>query len=242
MKSVTRMLLLLLLLLAVSECGILTVSVVGHEGQSVTLSCKYDIKHHKPQSICWGRGDLPNTGGCKNQLISTDGYKVKTRVSSKYRLQGRLDEGDVSLTILRVTDPDAGRYGCRVHQSGLFNDEKHHIDLIIEGALPTKTITVLTTWRGSGVTSNGPTKSTVTQIQETGSTPVQQEQQVNRLPSIIGNAVRAFFITFIPTTLLTAAYVSKKRQSATVLRTNSRTETGRRLSQSVEEEEEDSPV
>ncbi|XP_027129554.1 hepatitis A virus cellular receptor 1 homolog [Larimichthys crocea] len=148
--------LMTLLLLTVSECG--SSPVVGYEGQNVTLSCKYDIKYHKPQPICWGRGDLPKSGGCKNQLISTDGYKVEERVSSRYQLLGRLDDGNVSLTILNLTDSDAGRYGCRVLVYGLFNDEKHHIDLNIKG--------VLTTWRGSDATSNRPTESTVTQVQE----------------------------------------------------------------------------
>ncbi|XP_010749437.2 T-cell immunoglobulin and mucin domain-containing protein 4 [Larimichthys crocea] len=131
---------LLIALLTVGECG--GSPVVGYEGQNVTLSCKYDIKYHKPQSICWGRGDIPNRG-CNNQLISTDGYKVEERVSSRYQLVGRLDDGDVSLTILNLTDSDAGRYGCRVHVYGLFNDEKHHIDLNIKGASSTTTSTTL---------------------------------------------------------------------------------------------------
>ncbi|TKS83339.1 T-cell immunoglobulin and mucin domain-containing protein 4 [Collichthys lucidus] len=144
---------LLIAFLTVGECG--GSPVVGYEGQNVTLSCKYDIKHHKPQSICWGRGDLPLLG-CNNQLISTDGHKVKERVSSRYQLLGRLDEGDVSLTILNLTDSDAGRYGCRVHIPGLFNDEKHHIDLNINGGQQTSTETIITSSTNSERTGRGP--------------------------------------------------------------------------------------
>ncbi|KAG8008364.1 T-cell immunoglobulin and mucin domain-containing protein 4, partial [Nibea albiflora] len=127
--------------------------VVGYEGQNVTLSCKYDIKYHDPRPICWGRGNIPNLG-CNNQLISTDGYKVTERVSSRYQLLGRLDEGDVSLTILNLTASDAGRYGCRVHVYGLFNDEKYHIDLRIEKASSTTTSTTLGRWTSTEETQH----------------------------------------------------------------------------------------
>ena len=57
---------------------------------------------------------------------------MTTRASSRYQLLGRLEDGDVSLTILKTTEEDAGLYGCRVDIYGWFNDEKHHIDLTIE--------------------------------------------------------------------------------------------------------------
>ncbi|KAA8586637.1 T-cell immunoglobulin and mucin domain-containing protein 4 isoform X2 [Etheostoma spectabile] len=131
-------LVLLLALLTVSECDDSTVSV--RTGEDVTLSCKYDINYYTPLSVCWGRGQLPNSG-CNNQLISTDGHKVKeeTRVSSRYKLLGQLDEGDVSLTILNVSETDAGQYGCRVEIPGLFNDDKHHFVLNVETAPRTTT-------------------------------------------------------------------------------------------------------
>ncbi|XP_045896942.1 T-cell immunoglobulin and mucin domain-containing protein 4-like isoform X1 [Micropterus dolomieu] len=124
-------LVLLLALLAVGESD--GSSVVGQTGQSVTLSCKYDISKHGAQHVCWGRGELPNSG-CGDQLVSTDGHKVRTRASSRYQLLGRLEAGDVSLTILDLTETDAGRYGCRVEIPGWFNDDKHHLDLIVERA------------------------------------------------------------------------------------------------------------
>ncbi|XP_053188056.1 hepatitis A virus cellular receptor 1 homolog [Scomber japonicus] len=123
--------LLLLALLTVS--GSSSRKVVGRAGEDVTLPCKYDIKYNGPTAVCWGRGSLP-LRGCNNQIISTDGYKVTTRASSRYQLLRRLEDGDVSLTILNTTEEDAGQYGCRVKIAGLGNDEKHHIDLTIEKA------------------------------------------------------------------------------------------------------------
>ncbi|XP_032433011.1 hepatitis A virus cellular receptor 1 homolog [Xiphophorus hellerii] len=120
---------LLIVLLAVSGCD--GRSVVGQTGQNVTLLCKYDIKYHGAVHVCWGKGEIP-TYGCNNQLLSTNGHKVETSASSKYQLLGQLDQGDVSLTILNLTEEDAGRYGCRVQINGLFNDQKHHFDLRVK--------------------------------------------------------------------------------------------------------------
>ncbi|XP_014850103.1 PREDICTED: hepatitis A virus cellular receptor 1 homolog isoform X2 [Poecilia mexicana] len=122
---------LLIALLTVSGCD--GRRVVGQTGQNVTLPCNYDIKTNGAVHVCWGRGEIPNSK-CYNQLLSTDGHKVETRASSRYQLLGRLDEGDVSLTILSLTEEDAGRYGCRAEIPGWFNDEKHHVDLTVERA------------------------------------------------------------------------------------------------------------
>uniref|UniRef100_A0A671VFX4 Ig-like domain-containing protein n=1 Tax=Sparus aurata TaxID=8175 RepID=A0A671VFX4_SPAAU len=132
MLTETEVYLLVFSVSTVSECGG-SRSVVGHAGQNVTLSCTYDFKYYGALRICWGRGVLPSSG-CNNQLISTDGRKVieGTRASSRYQLLGRLDKGDVSLTILNITESDAGLYGCRVDIPGWFNDDKHHFDLIIK--------------------------------------------------------------------------------------------------------------
>ncbi|XP_023259882.1 hepatitis A virus cellular receptor 1 homolog [Seriola lalandi dorsalis] len=118
---------LLLVLLAVAHSD--GSGVEGRAGENVTLTCKYDTKNGR-LSACWNRGDVPYSG-CNNQIISTDGQTV-TRVSSRYQLLGRLDEGDVSMTILNLTETDAGRYGCRVEIPGWFNDEKHHFDLTVD--------------------------------------------------------------------------------------------------------------
>ncbi|XP_049447826.1 T-cell immunoglobulin and mucin domain-containing protein 4-like [Epinephelus fuscoguttatus] len=137
-------LVLLLTLLTVSEGD--GSRVVGQLHGNVTLPCTYNIKYYGALTVCWGRGEIPNSG-CKKQLISTDGQKVTegSRVPSRYQLLGRLDEGDVSLTILNVSELDAGRYGCRVAVPGPFNDLKHHIDLTVEEAPLTTTSTTLNT-------------------------------------------------------------------------------------------------
>ncbi|XP_026213334.1 hepatitis A virus cellular receptor 1 homolog [Anabas testudineus] len=144
---------LLLALLTVAECGSSQV-VVGSTGQNITLSCKYDIKTHGELSVCWNRGEI-SSSGCNNQLIATGGYKKneETSDSSRYQLLGRLDEGDVSLTILNLTEADEGRYGCRVEIPGWFNDDKHHFDLMIRAAQTTTSAEVNTE------TSTQPTSS-----------------------------------------------------------------------------------
>ncbi|CAK6984900.1 T-cell immunoglobulin and mucin domain-containing protein 4-like, partial [Scomber scombrus] len=147
--------------------------VVGRAGEDVTLPCRYNIKSNGRAPVCWGRGSV-STSGCNNQIISTDGYKVITRASSRYQLLGRLEDGNVSLTILNTTKEDAGWYGCRVDIPGWFSDEIHYIDLTIEKA-PATTTAATTTETGSDVTAdNETTESTVTLVQESWSKPVQQ--------------------------------------------------------------------
>uniref|UniRef100_A0A3Q0RNK2 Ig-like domain-containing protein n=1 Tax=Amphilophus citrinellus TaxID=61819 RepID=A0A3Q0RNK2_AMPCI len=109
---------------------VMDAEVKGQAGQTISLPCKYDRKYYGALSVCWGRGEIP-LFGCSDQLISTDGYRVETGASSRYELLGRLEDGDVSLTILHLTEGDAGRYGCRVAIPGWFNDEKHHVDLTV---------------------------------------------------------------------------------------------------------------
>ncbi|XP_029304150.1 T-cell immunoglobulin and mucin domain-containing protein 4-like [Cottoperca gobio] len=122
---------LLLALLTVSEGG--GSSVVGVTGEDVSLTCTYDHRLYGPLSVCWVRGTIP-TSGCGDLLISTRGGKVTGEggASSRYRLLGRLEGGDVSLTILNISETDAGPYGCRVEIPGLFNDYKHQFDLTVE--------------------------------------------------------------------------------------------------------------
>ncbi|XP_051793897.1 hepatitis A virus cellular receptor 1 homolog [Acanthochromis polyacanthus] len=131
--SMFIMIVLLLTLLTASGC--LSSRVVGRTGENITFTCKYNRKSYGALSVCWNLGDIPSRGMCDNQLISTDGNKVKEQsgVSSRYQLMGRLDQGDVSLTILNLRENDTGRYGCRVDIPGWFNDEKHHFDLTVKG-------------------------------------------------------------------------------------------------------------
>ncbi|XP_071390848.1 hepatitis A virus cellular receptor 1 [Centroberyx affinis] len=133
MKTGTRSgCLLLLCLLTVSESSSLK---IVYAGQNVTLPCKYNVKTHGSVAVCWGRGEIPNSG-CNDQIIATDGSKVteETRRSSRFQLLGRLRDGDVSLTILNATPRDSGRYGCRVQVPGWFNDLRYHRDLTVETA------------------------------------------------------------------------------------------------------------
>ncbi|CAK6979382.1 hepatitis A virus cellular receptor 1 homolog%2C partial [Scomber scombrus] len=161
--------LLLLALLTVS--GSSSRKVVGRAGEDVTLPCTYNIKSNGPREVCWNKGSIPYSG-CNNQIISTDGSEVieTTRASSRYQLLGRLEDGDVSLTILKTTEEDAGLYGCRVNIAGWFNDEKHYIDLTIEKA-PSTTSTPTTETTEQTINTSGQVTAT------TSSTSIDSEQQ-----------------------------------------------------------------
>ncbi|XP_051903172.1 T-cell immunoglobulin and mucin domain-containing protein 4-like isoform X2 [Hippocampus zosterae] len=77
--------------------------------------------------------------GCSPQIAETNGESV-TEESDRYKLLGRLEDGNVSLTILNARVEDAGVYSCRVHVPGIFNDEKHSIELIIMDAPQSTTL------------------------------------------------------------------------------------------------------
>nr|XP_029517570.1 T-cell immunoglobulin and mucin domain-containing protein 4-like isoform X3 [Oncorhynchus nerka] len=110
-----------------------TVTIQGYVGDVVTLTCKYDARHYGTLSVCWGRGHIPNSG-CGNEVLRTEGVKVTHRASVRYNLQGDLRAGDVSLTITQAQVKDSGLYGCRVDIPGWFNDQKHHLALVIKPA------------------------------------------------------------------------------------------------------------
>ncbi|XP_055782535.1 T-cell immunoglobulin and mucin domain-containing protein 4-like [Salvelinus fontinalis] len=110
-----------------------TVTIQGYVGDVVTLTCKYDARHYGTLSVCWGRGHIPKSG-CDNEILRTEGVKVTHRASVRYNLQGDLRAGDVSLTITQAQVKDSGIYGCRVDIPGWFNDQKHHLALVIKPA------------------------------------------------------------------------------------------------------------
>ncbi|XP_076149152.1 hepatitis A virus cellular receptor 1 homolog isoform X2 [Alosa pseudoharengus] len=111
--------------------GVQCITIVGLVGETVTLSCKYKTKTHYTTSICWGRGKVPWTK-CSETLLSTDDEgRVTYRESERYQLQGRVREGDVSLSIQNVQENDSGIYGCRVELPGWFNDLKINIYLTV---------------------------------------------------------------------------------------------------------------
>lgn len=105
----------------VCKCRALT--IYGFEGQDVTLPCKYDSRYHGICDICWMRGNIPNNG-CGNQIIYANDKAVVSQDNMRYQLNGALQKGEASLTILSARKSDAGKYGCRVHVPGWFNDKK----------------------------------------------------------------------------------------------------------------------
>ncbi|XP_075198284.1 uncharacterized protein LOC142301144 isoform X5 [Anomaloglossus baeobatrachus] len=101
-----------------------TVSLNG----TVVLPCKYTAE---TTTMCWGRGACPKSK-CSDEIISTDGQRVTKRKSDRYHILGNISQGDVSLTITRVTKEDEGTYCCRVEIHGPFNDEKTEVELRIQ--------------------------------------------------------------------------------------------------------------
>ncbi|XP_016376877.1 hepatitis A virus cellular receptor 2 homolog isoform X4 [Sinocyclocheilus rhinocerous] len=140
--------------LTISKCsnGI----VQSFEGESVILPCKYDSKYHGKCPICWMIGDIPNMG-CGNEIIGSDGDKVVRKKSYRYQLEGEIRHGDVSLTILNIKKTDSGKYGCRIHVPGLFNDEMYYVHLIVND------VETNTTQESSSIVSstNAPESSTI---------------------------------------------------------------------------------
>ncbi|NWV56276.1 HAVR1 protein, partial [Daphoenositta chrysoptera] len=97
--------------------------VMGEVGQDVTVPCYYRVRDGSGiTSMCWGRDRCPNSK-CSRPIIWTDGWRVTEQHSSRYQLQGELQEGDVSLTILNAREEDSGIYCCRVELPGWFNDQ-----------------------------------------------------------------------------------------------------------------------
>ncbi|KPP61783.1 hypothetical protein Z043_120078 [Scleropages formosus] len=106
-------------------------------GQSVTLPCSYDVAYHGPLHICWGRGEIP-INGCNHQIIETDGYKVKRRVSDRYQLFGDLAKGDVSLTIVDANEGDGGKYGHEDVNVTEISDGKKNGENVVSEQNPTQ--------------------------------------------------------------------------------------------------------
>uniref|UniRef100_A0A9J8DN42 Hepatitis A virus cellular receptor 1 n=1 Tax=Cyprinus carpio carpio TaxID=630221 RepID=A0A9J8DN42_CYPCA len=131
--------------LTISKCS--DVIVQSFEGETVILPCKYDRKYHGKCAICWMIGDIPNMG-CGKEIIGSDGDKVVVKKSFKYQLEGEIQHGDVSLTILNIKKTDSGKYGCRIHVPGLFNDEMYYVHLIVNDAI------IPTTWETTSMSSS----------------------------------------------------------------------------------------
>ncbi|XP_058137363.1 hepatitis A virus cellular receptor 2 [Dasypus novemcinctus] len=121
---------LLLLLLTRSLEGEYTVEA----GQNALLPCiYYPTSSEDLVPVCWGQGSCPMLD-CHNKLLSTNGRIVSYQTSKRYQLKGNLQEGNVSLTIEKVTLADSGTYCCRIQFPGLMNDEKSNLELVIKPA------------------------------------------------------------------------------------------------------------
>ncbi|XP_036096930.1 hepatitis A virus cellular receptor 2 [Molossus molossus] len=132
--------LLWLLLLTRSLEGSLTAEV----GQNARLPCSYSPATSEDiVPVCWGRGPCP-AFQCHGMLLSTDGRNLNSQISSRYQLKGNIHEGDVSLTIEKVTLADSGDYCCRIQFSGLWNDKKSNLKLDV---IPAKVTPAGTPWR-----------------------------------------------------------------------------------------------
>ncbi|XP_041050331.1 hepatitis A virus cellular receptor 1 homolog [Carcharodon carcharias] len=131
--------------------------VRGFLGQSVTLPCRYSVRKNGETEMCWGRGHC-SLLDCSQPLIRTNGKTVTEAISTKYHLDGKIEEGDVSLTVGNLREEDSGLYCCRVEITGLFNDQKDLFNLLIlEGnstQTPSPSSVSLTTGHGNHFTSN----------------------------------------------------------------------------------------
>ncbi|KAJ1060013.1 hypothetical protein K5549_004451 [Capra hircus] len=128
-------------------------------GQPVTLPCTYPSWSPHSNSMCWGKGQCPNSK-CNDELLYTDGTRVVSSKSPKYQLRGSIQRGDVSLTIINTNENDQSVYCCRIEVPGWFNDVKRNIRLDLRRAPTTTRLT----------TTRRPTTTTTTTAMTTTST------------------------------------------------------------------------
>ncbi|XP_053470401.1 hepatitis A virus cellular receptor 1 homolog isoform X19 [Ictalurus furcatus] len=146
------------LLLCLTVCTCSPMNIWRFEGQDVTIPCRYNSHYHGTCDVCWMRGSIPRSG-CGNQIIYASGKNVLMRGNRRYQLNGNLQKGDASLTILNARISDSGKYGCRIHVPGWFNDIKVEVYLIImEAPKPSTTLRPITTT--TRVPTHGPVLTT----------------------------------------------------------------------------------
>nr|3BI9_X Chain X, T-cell immunoglobulin and mucin domain-containing protein 4 [Mus musculus]3BIA_X Chain X, T-cell immunoglobulin and mucin domain-containing protein 4 [Mus musculus]3BIB_X Chain X, T-cell immunoglobulin and mucin domain-containing protein 4 [Mus musculus] len=109
-------------------------TIIGFLGQPVTLPCHYLSWSQSRNSMCWGKGSCPNSK-CNAELLRTDGTRIISRKSTKYTLLGKVQFGEVSLTISNTNRGDSGVYCCRIEVPGWFNDVKKNVRLELRRAL-----------------------------------------------------------------------------------------------------------
>ncbi|XP_026551925.1 hepatitis A virus cellular receptor 2 [Pseudonaja textilis] len=107
--------------------------IQGKVGENITLPCHYSVKNNEFTDTCWGRS-CPLLGSCSDKMISINkNLKIDGQLQ-KYHLMGNVSQGDVSLTIVDITEDDVGTYCCRVEYQGWFNDGKMLFKLLIKEA------------------------------------------------------------------------------------------------------------
>ncbi|KFQ16530.1 hypothetical protein N330_14400, partial [Leptosomus discolor] len=123
-----------ILLILFTGPAVLGSLVKGTVGQNITVPCFYSVKTTQDiTSMCWGRDSCP-VSKCYRTIIWTDGWKVTEKYNSRYSLEGNLQKGDVSLTVMNAEEADSGIYCCRVEISGWFNDQTSNHKVVIEKA------------------------------------------------------------------------------------------------------------
>ncbi|XP_067851965.1 hepatitis A virus cellular receptor 1 homolog isoform X2 [Heptranchias perlo] len=166
--------------------------------------------------MCWGRGQCPSMA-CTDPLIETNGKTVTFTKSSKYHLGGKLEEGDVSLTVNHLGEEDRGWYCCRVHIAGMFNDQKVNFNLVVLEDLslvmiPPFTDVTHTSEHGNRITSYTNSLPTSPTDRNSTQTPLSTvpEMLVSRLISPILLAARvSVLICFIAITVLLCQWKCK---------------------------------
>ncbi|XP_036767924.1 hepatitis A virus cellular receptor 1 isoform X2 [Manis pentadactyla] len=117
-------------ILLLTDAVVSDAQVSGVVGQPVTLPCTYSTANGVT-TMCWGRGTCPSNL-CSDELVWTDGTHVTFQKHTRYKLEGDLLEGNVSLTIENAAQADSGQYCCRVEHRGWFNDMKRTLSLEIK--------------------------------------------------------------------------------------------------------------
>ncbi|XP_077636877.1 hepatitis A virus cellular receptor 1 isoform X2 [Crocuta crocuta] len=115
-------------ILLLTDAVVSYVQMNGVVSQSATLSCTYSTANGVT-TMCWGRGACP-VSQCSDEIIWTNGSHVTFQKHPRYKLNGSLLKGNVSLTIENVAQMDRGLSCCRVEHRGWFNDMK--LTLLLE--------------------------------------------------------------------------------------------------------------
>ncbi|XP_072006678.1 uncharacterized protein [Engystomops pustulosus] len=90
------------------EIYLKTVEIGPAAPDTLTLPCIMSLSNES-YSLFWGRGDC----SCRNALLRTNG-SVTSRTSDRYWFLGNITEGNMSMTMSRLTKEDEGPYCCKM--------------------------------------------------------------------------------------------------------------------------------